>query len=186
MWIKYKHKLIFYPKLAKHSLILWVNIASNHNLLSFMPEEAFLNPINPEKVAQNPGLLPYAHTAGGAIIRPEDMGKTKGRSVKAMRQQTDRQMNQLYEQMEVLAKQAKLLSERKEISERIYDAAMGFEPIISETYYLYEKESGLDLLSLIAPEEWGRSFKYSRFLAKVTLLADHTWDVMYNDDLNNE
>ncbi|MEN9363389.1 MAG: hypothetical protein RI903_697 [Bacteroidota bacterium] len=151
-----------------------------------MSEDPFLNPINPEKVAQNPGLLPYAHTAGSAIIKPEDMGKVKGRSVKAMRQQTDRQMNQLYEQMEVLAKQAKLLAERKEISERIYDAAMGFEPIINETYYLYEKEDGSDLLSLVAPHEWGRSFKYSRFLAKVLLLADHTWDVEYNDELNNE
>ena len=147
-----------------------------------MSEDPFLNPINPEKVAANPGLLPYAHTAGSAVIKPEDMGKTKGRSVTAMRQQTDRQMNQLYEQMEILAKQAKLLAERKEISERIYDAAMGFEPIISETYYLYEKEDGTDLLSLVAPHEWGRSFKYSRFLAKVTLLADHTWDVVYNQE----
>jgi hypothetical protein len=151
-----------------------------------MSEDPFLNPINPEKVAQNPGLLPYAHTAGSAVIKPEDMGKTKGRSIKAMRQQTDRQMNQLYEQMEVLAKQAKLLADRKEISERIYDAAMGFEPIINETYFLYEKEDGTDLLSLVAPHEWGRSFKYSRFLAKVLLLADHTWDVEYNDELNNE
>jgi hypothetical protein len=146
-----------------------------------MSEEAFFNPINPDKVAENPGLLPYAHTAGGAVIKPDDMGKVKGRSMLAMRQQTDRQMNQLYEQMEVLARQAKLLADRKEISERIYDAAMGFEPIISETYYLYEKENGADLLSLVAPEEWGRSFKYSRFLAKVTLLADHTWEVEYND-----
>ncbi|RXK52316.1 DUF2452 domain-containing protein [Aquirufa rosea] len=147
-----------------------------------MSEDPFLNPINPEKVAANPGLLPYAHTAGSAVIKPEDMGKTKGRSVTAMRQQTDRQMNQLYEQMETLAKQAKLLAERKEISERIYDAAMGFEPIINETYYLYEKENGTDLLSLVAPHEWGRSFKYSRFLAQVTLLADHTWDVIYNQE----
>lgn len=147
-----------------------------------MPEDPFLNPINPDKVAENPGLLPYAHTAGSAVIKPEDMGKTKGRSVMAMRQQTDRQMNQLYEQMETLAKQAKLLSERKEISERIYDASMGFEPIINETYYIYEKEDGTDLLSLVAPEEWGRSFKYSRFLAKVTLLADHTWDVIYHEE----
>ncbi len=146
-----------------------------------MVEDPFLNPINPDKVAENPGLLPYAHTAGGAVIKPDDMGKVKGRSVLAMRQQTDRQMNQLYEQMEVLARQAKLLADRKEISERIYDAAMGFEPIISETYYLYEKENGADLLSLVAPEEWGRSFKYSRFLAKVTLLADHTWEVEYNE-----
>ncbi len=149
-----------------------------------MVEDPFLNPINPDKVAENPGLLPYAHTAGGAVIKPDDMGKVKGRSVLAMRQQTDRQMNQLYEQMEVLARQAKLLADRKEISERIYDAAMGFEPIISETYYLYEKEDGSDLMSLVAPEEWGRSFKYSRFLAKVTLLADHTWEVEYNESNN--
>jgi hypothetical protein len=149
-----------------------------------MVEDPFLNPINPDKVAENPGLLPYAHTAGGAVIKPDDMGKVKGRSVLAMRQQTDRQMNQLYEQMEVLARQAKLLAERKEISERIYDAAMGFEPIISETYYLYEKEDGSDLMSLVAPEEWGRSFKYSRYLAKVKLLADHTWEVEYNESNN--
>ena len=151
-----------------------------------MTEETFLNPINKDKVAENPGLLPYAHTAGGAVIRPEDMEKIKGRSVLAMRQQTDRQMNQLYEQMEVLARQAKSLTQRKEMSERIYDAAMGFEPIINETYYMYEKDTGTDLLSLVAPNEWGRSFKYSRFLAKCLLLADHTWDVEYNEDAYND
>ncbi|MEA5458489.1 DUF2452 domain-containing protein [Arcicella sp. LKC2W] len=151
-----------------------------------MSDDKFLNPINKDKVAENPGLLPYAHTAGGAVIRPEDLGKAKGRSVTAMRQQTDRQMNQLYEQMETLARQAKLLAQRKEISERIYDAAMGFEPIINETYYMYEKEDGTDLLSLVAPNEWGRSFKYSRFLAKCLLLADHTWDVEYNENAYND
>ena len=46
-----------------------------------MKEDPFINPINPDKVAQNPGLLPYAHTAGGAVIKPEDTGKTKGRSI---------------------------------------------------------------------------------------------------------
>lgn len=151
-----------------------------------MSDDKFLNPINKDKVAENPGLLPYAHTAGGAVIRPEDMGKTKGRSITAMRQQTDRQMNQLYEQMEVLARQAKLIAQRKEISERIYDAAMGFEPIINETYYMYEKDTGKDLLSLVAPNEWGRSFKYSRFLAKCLLLADHTWDVEFNEEAYNQ
>ena len=150
-----------------------------------MSEDTFLNPINKDKVAENPGLLPYAHTAGGAVIRPEDMGKSKGRSITAMRQQTDRQMNQLYEQMEVLARQAKLIAQRKEISERIYDAAMGFEPIINETYYMYEKDTGKDLLSLVAPQEWGKSFKYSRFLAKCLLLADHTWDVEFNEEAYN-
>lgn len=147
-----------------------------------MSKDSFVNPINKDKVAENPGLLPYAHTAGGAVIKPEDMGKVKGRSIVAMRQQTDRQMGQLYEQMEVLARQANLLSQRKEISERIYEASMGFEPIINQTYYLYEKEDATDLLSLVAPNEWGRSFKYSRFLATCLLLADHTWDVTYNEE----
>lgn len=147
-----------------------------------MSDDKFLNPIDKNKVAEKPGLLPYAHTVGGAVIKPEDMGKAKGRSLLAMRQQTDRQMNQLYDQMEVLARQAKLLSHRKEISERIYDAAMGFEPIINEFYFMYQKEDGTDLLSLVAPNEWGRSFKYSRFLAKCLLLADHTWEVEYNEE----
>ena len=31
------------------------------------PEQAFVNPIDKDKVAENPGLLPYAHTAGGAV-----------------------------------------------------------------------------------------------------------------------
>ncbi len=38
-------------------------------------EKPFVNPIDPDKVAENPGLLPYAHTAGGAVIRPEDKGR---------------------------------------------------------------------------------------------------------------
>jgi hypothetical protein len=142
-------------------------------------DDFFINPISKDKIAENPGLLPYAHTAGGAVVKPEDMGKVKGRSVLAMRQQTDRQMSQLYQQMEVLARQAKALGQRREISERIYEAVMRFEPVINQTYYLYEREDGTDTLSLVAPNEWGRSVKYSRYLAKVTMLADSTWDVDY-------
>lgn len=142
-------------------------------------DDKFVNPIAAEKVAEAPGLLPYAHTVGGAVIKPEDMAKVKGRSIQAMRQQTDRQMNQLYAQMELLAQQAKQLASRRELSERIYEAAMGFEPIINHTYYLYEKEDGSDLLSMVAPEEWGRSFKYREVMAKCLLLADHTWDITY-------
>ena len=32
------------------------------------PREATHNPIDPDKVAENPHLLPYAHTVGGAVI----------------------------------------------------------------------------------------------------------------------
>lgn len=136
------------------------------------------NPISNDKVAENPGLLPYAHNAGSAVIKPEDLGKIKGKSILAMRQQTDKQMNQLVEQMQTLMKQANEIKSRVELSERIYDAEIGFEPIIGHVYYVYLKESGKDVISIIAPSEWGRSYRYVRYLGKVVLLADHTWDVM--------
>jgi hypothetical protein len=130
-----------------------------------------------EKTAENPGLLPYAHTVGGAVIKPEDMGKTMARSLQAMDQQTGMQMNQIYQQMQLLADQAKIIQKRKEISEQIYMADLRFEPLIGHIYYFYRK-GGKYLLSLIGPNEWGRSQKYEAFLAKVRLLADHTWDIL--------
>jgi hypothetical protein len=140
------------------------------------------NPINKIKVAENPGLMEYAHTSGGAVIRPEDMGKVKGKAQLAMRQQTHEQINKIYRQMELLALQAKEVQNRVEVSERIYNAAMGFEPIIGHIYYLYEKKDGTDLLSMVAPNEWGKKFPFNQFLAKVFLLADHTWKVEFFEE----
>lgn len=60
---------------------------------------------------------------------------------------------------------------------------MGFEPIIGKTYYLYRRENGEDFLSLVAPNEWGRSKKMN-YVATVKLLADHTWDVIEEQQKN--
>lgn len=140
------------------------------------PEE-FINPIDPDKVAINPGLLPYAHSAGGAVIRPEDKGRIKGNAMTAMYEQTDRQMDQLRKQMETLAAQAKQLQRRKEISESIYQATLNFRPVVGHIYHLYRKQDSTHTLSLIAPDEWGRNKPYT-FLATCQLLYDHTWEVL--------
>jgi hypothetical protein len=142
-----------------------------------MPED-FINPIDPEKITENPHSLPYAHHAGSALIKPEDQGKIKGRALSAMEHQTDMQLNQLYEQMQLLAEQAKKLNDRKKISEFIYTAEMRFEPLINHLYYLYQKENATYLLSLIGPNEWGKSLNNYKFVAAVKLLADHTWDIL--------
>ncbi len=130
-----------------------------------------------EKTTDQPGLITFPHNVGSALIRPEDKGKIKGRSVAAMRQQTNRQMQQIYEQVQTLVNQANAIKNRVEVSERIYSAQMSFEPIIAHTYFLYERKDGVDVLSMIAPAEWGRGFPFKVFVAKVTLLADHTWEV---------
>lgn len=103
----------------------------------------------------------------------------------AMREQTEMQMSQLYEQMRLLAEQAQKIQRRVEISERIYAVKMGFEPIIGKTYYLYRRENGEDFLSLIAPDEWGNGRKLEH-VATVKLLADHTWEVLDERSLNDE
>jgi hypothetical protein len=140
------------------------------------PTEAFVNPIDKDKVAENPGLLPYAHTAGGAVIRPEDKGQIRGNAMTAMYDQTDRQMDQLRTQMETLLLQAKQLKERKEISEMIYSADIPFQPVIHHFYHLYEKNDGSFLISMVGPDEWGRKKPYT-FINTVRLLGDHTWEV---------
>lgn len=142
------------------------------------PKEEFINPIDPDKITENPHNLPYPHTAGSALVKPEDQGKLKGRSLNAMEHQTDMQLQQLYEQMNLLASQAKKLQDRKAISEKIYLAEMRFQPLINHIYHLYEKEDTTYLLSLIAPDQWGKSKKSFEFVATVRLLADHTWDVL--------
>lgn len=130
-----------------------------------------------DKIAEHPGLIEFAHTVGSALVRPEDKGKIKGRAMAAMQEQTDRQLHQLYAQMQTLIKQAGDIKKRIEVSERIYQAQMNFEPIIGKTYFLYEKKDHKDVLSMIAPEEWGGNIPFLRFIAHATLLADHTWDV---------
>lgn len=144
--------------------------------------EEFKNPIDPDKITETPHSLEYGHTVGSAVVKPEDQGKLKGRALSAMEHQTDMQLDQIYQQMQLLADQAKKLNDRKQISNFIYDAEMRFEPLINHIYHLYEKEDKRFLLSLIGPNQWGRSKKTFEFVATVRLLADHTWDILEKNE----
>ncbi len=136
------------------------------------------NPIDKDKITENPSTLPYAHTIGGVEIRPEDMGKVKGRAMTAMVEQTNRQLNQIKEQIELLAKQAKGIHDRVEVSKEIYAAEMRFEPLVGHAYYLYRKAEHQYVLSMVGPNSWGKKkMPYEEFRAKVVLLADHTWEI---------
>jgi hypothetical protein len=135
----------------------------------FLPDE--------EVELPNTSLLAYGVNRGSAVIRPEDEGKMKGLAVRAMEEQTRRELDMLEEQAKVLLAQANAIKRRKEISERIYTATMRFEPLIGRVYHLYIKE-GSDILSLIAPHEWGRSKGYDEYVCKLRLLHDHTWEIL--------
>lgn len=142
-------------------------------------DKTFINPIDKDKIAETPHNLPYAHTVGGFVIKPIDQGRTKGLAVEAMHKQTNLQLDQIRKQMELLAEQAKKIQQRVEISEIIYNAEMGFKPLIGKTYHLYRREDETAVLSVVGPNEWGRrGCPFSNFLATVCLLADHTWEIL--------
>ena len=137
-----------------------------------------INPIDKDKVAENPGLLPYAHNVGSINVRPEDVGKLKSRALSAMHEQTNRQLLQIQKQAELLAQQANELRKRVEVSEKIYTAEISFEPFVGNIYYLYKKEE-VHRLMIIAPDEWGRNKPVTlEFISAVRLLSDHTWEIL--------
>ena len=140
-------------------------------------DEGFVNPIDKDKVTDIPSILPYAHNVGGAVIKPIDKGRVKGLAVSAMYEQTEMQLDQIRQQINLLAEQANHIKNRAKISEDLHNADMNFKPLIGHIYHLYLNKNQRNVLSMIGPNEWGKSKPYE-FVATVKLLADHTWDIL--------
>lgn len=137
-----------------------------------------INPIDKDHITEEPGTLSYGHHRGSMPVVPTKQGVIKGNALSAMEHQTDIQLLQIKEQMELLAQQANKIKDRVEVSEQIYGAEMRFEPLINHVYHLYEKEGTKHVLSIIGPDDWGRRGCPFDFVATVKLLADHTWDIV--------
>ena len=130
---------------------------------------------NVEVYHKQMSVLPYSASVSGVVVRPNEEGVIKHKALTAMEEQTNMQLQQIRKQIELLALQAQEIQKRKELSLKIYNARLSFKPNIGQTYYLYEKQNGDHLLSLVSPKEWGPSGPFKKFVAGVKLLADHTW-----------
>jgi hypothetical protein len=120
-------------------------------------------------------VLPYAASVSGAVIKPNEEGLIKHKALTAMEEQTNMQLDQIRQQIELLALQAQEIQKRKELSLKIYEARLSFKPNIGQVYYLYEKKDDSYMVSLVSPKEWGGAGPFKKFVATVQLLADHTW-----------
>ena len=131
--------------------------------------------INTEIYHKQMSVLPYASSVGSVAIRPTKEGVIKHKALSAMEEQTNMQLDQIRQQIELLARQAQDIRKRKELSLLIYEARLSFKPQIGHTYHLYERKDGSHMLSLVAPQEWGGAGPFKQFISSVRLLADHTW-----------
>ena len=131
--------------------------------------------VNKDVYHKQLSVLPYASSVGSVAIRPTKEGVIKHKALAAMEEQTNMHLNQIKEQIELLAKQAQEIRKRRELSMIIYEARLSFKPQIGHIYHLYEKHDGSHILSLVAPHEWGGNGPFKQFVSSVQLLADHTW-----------
>lgn len=130
---------------------------------------------NTEHYHKQMSVLPYSASVAGALVKPTEEGVIRHKALTAMEEQTNMQLEQIRKQIELLALQAQEIHKRKELSMLIYNAKLSFKPEIGQVYFLYEKEDGTHMISLISPKEWGATMPFRRFVAAVQLLADHTW-----------
>ena len=121
---------------------------------------------------------PYAITVSSPKIEPIDKRLLKANAHEAMQHQAQQQIDMLRKQAALLIQQAKDIEKRLEVSHSIYQANINFEPVVGGVYHLYQKEDGTQVLSMVAPYEWGKTMPFTEFLNTVRLLADKTWDVL--------
>jgi hypothetical protein len=145
--------------------------------MSAEKEKDFINPIDPETITENPGLIPYPHSIGSPAFAPNKEGSIKSNALAAMEEQCEMQLGQIKEQIELLARQAEAIRERAEVSKAVYASKMSFKPVIGKIYHLYARKEGEFVLSMVAPSEWGPKPPFKHFVASVKLLSDHTWTV---------
>ena len=122
-------------------------------------------------------LSPMPLSVGSPIIRPEDKNQIKTNAVEAMHHYANQEMAMLKKQADLIMEQVRDIEKRLQVSEKIYQSDMRFTPVIGQIYHVYENDDHYKL-SLIGPNEWGRSKTIGKHLASVKLLGDHSWDLI--------
>jgi hypothetical protein len=106
-------------------------------------------------------LKNYPTTVGSQKFDPIVVDKSEG--IKA-----DKFFNS---RLTELKKEYEILVSKYVDTKLVYDSDYNFQPIVGETYHLYEKEDGNNFLSIISPKEWDK-----KYVGSYVLLNNGTWE----------
>lgn len=141
-------------------------------------DDVLIDPLKKDALYQGPDKFsPIPLSVSSPKINPIDKRLVKANAFETMQYQASQQILLLKKQADLLIEQAKLIEERLIISQRIYEADLNFEPVIGTVYHVYEKK-GKTVLSLIAPNEWGKKQAYENHVCSARLLADKSWELL--------
>ncbi len=118
-------------------------------------------------MTENPlsrAFMPYPVSTLSPPIVPTDLSSFKSRGIS----QVERDLQQKLVEIRESYLQA---IDHFNWNKLVYEAQIQFEPVIGETYHLYEM-SGRRVLSMISPDQWPH-----KHLATVRLNVDRQWKV---------
>jgi hypothetical protein len=99
-----------------------------------------------ESGTYNAALLPYASGVGAPKITTPDITSWKQNNINKVNHEIKSKFDQLKAEYDAMVAQY-------EANQLVYGAKFSFEPIVGETYFLYNGRDGRPFLSVIRPEE---------------------------------
>ncbi|MEM1085465.1 MAG: DUF2452 domain-containing protein [Verrucomicrobiota bacterium] len=114
-------------------------------------------------------FLPYPVSTLSPPIVPTDLSSFKARGISEVERDLQQKLVEIRE--EYLA-----AIDHFNWNKLVYEAEISFEPVVGETYHLYETR-GRRLLSMIGPREWSM-----RHLATFRLNVDRQWQLVETAD----
>ena len=108
-------------------------------------------------------ILPYSSSLSGPIIKVPNVDAFKKRSVDKVSKLFRAELSDLQAKIESFVS---IVSD----TELVYNSEIKFEPIVGETYYLYEGKNK-NFLSLIEPSLWSK-----KHLGTFRLNGDFKWE----------
>ena len=108
-------------------------------------------------------LLPYAAKPSGPGIKIPNVAAFKQKGVEKVSKQLQTELEELQNKIKDFVKSAN-------DTQKVYAAKFKFEPLVGETYFLYEGKKD-HYLSLISPDQWNK-----KFLGAFRLSSEYKWE----------
>ena len=108
-------------------------------------------------------LLPYATSPNGPIIEVPNVDSFKKKGI-------DKVSKQFQAELTDLQKKIKSFVSEAADTQKVYSANFKFEPVVGESYFLYQGEKNT-FLSLIEPNQWKK-----KYLGTFRLNSEYKWE----------
>ena len=108
-------------------------------------------------------LIPYASRVSGPLIEVPNVDAFKKKGIEKVSKQLNAELVDLKKKIKTFVNEASN-------TQKVYSAKFKFEPVVGETYFLYQGNKG-DYLSLVPPENWAE-----KFIGAFRLSSEYKWE----------